>query len=98
VFSTRGFDSCLPESVGRVGYYLPFIITGTILTSIGTGLISTLISTSSTGKWVGYQIIAGVGRGLAFQMASSLSPSLLSANRPSQSSRYKTTLGPKIFQ
>jgi hypothetical protein len=40
-------------------------------------LISTLISTSSTGKWVGYQIIAGVGRGLAFQMASSLSPQSL---------------------
>ncbi|KAE9370273.1 putative MFS multidrug transporter [Stipitochalara longipes BDJ] len=54
--------------VGRVGYYLPFIVAGTMFTSIGTGLMSTLVSTSSTGKWIGYQIIAGVGRGLTLQM------------------------------
>ncbi|KAN0106594.1 MFS general substrate transporter [Hyaloscypha variabilis] len=54
--------------VGRVGYYLPFIIAGTTFTSIGTGLLSTLVSTSSTGRWIGFQIIAGVGRGLTLQM------------------------------
>jgi hypothetical protein len=53
-----------------VGYYLPFIIVGTVMTSIGTGLISTLVSTSNTGKWIGYQVFAGVGRGLTIQMAS----------------------------
>lgn len=40
------------------------------MTSIGTGLISTLVSTSSSGKWIGYQVFAGVGRGLTIQMAS----------------------------
>lgn len=93
------FDECLPESVGRVGYYLPFIIAGTVMTSIGTGLISTLISTSSTGKWVGFQIIAGVGRGLTLQMASlsSLPASVPSANRSSLFLRYKTTWHHKTY-
>jgi MFS family permease len=63
---------CLPPSVGRLGYYLPFAIAGTVLVTIGTGLISTLTSTSTTGAWVGYQIISGIGRGSTVQMVNSL--------------------------
>ncbi|RDL38696.1 Uncharacterized protein BP5553_03036 [Venustampulla echinocandica] len=54
--------------VGRLGYYLPFIIFGTGLTSIGSGLMSTLTPTSATGAWIGYQIISGAGRGGGLQM------------------------------
>jgi len=53
--------------VGRVGYYLPFQIVGSALATIANGLLSTLSPGTSTGKWIGYQIIAGVGRGLALQ-------------------------------
>ena len=54
--------------VGKLGYYLPWSITSGILMSIGTGLLSTLTTTTSTGAWVGFQIIAGAGRGCGLQM------------------------------
>ncbi|KAL9125225.1 MAG: hypothetical protein Q9175_008117 [Cornicularia normoerica] len=56
--------------VGRLGYYLPWAIASGVLTSIGTGLISTFTPTTSTGTWIGYQILAGAGRGCGIQMAS----------------------------
>ena len=40
------------------------------LTAIGKGLISTLTPTTSTGTWIGYQILAGAGRGCGMQMVS----------------------------
>ncbi|KUJ12632.1 MFS multidrug transporter [Mollisia scopiformis] len=55
-------------AVGRIGYYLPFAIGGAALNAIGCGLISTWTPTTSTGKWIGYQIIAGIGRGSGMQM------------------------------
>jgi hypothetical protein len=50
-----------------MGYYLPWAVVCGILISIGGGLLSTLTPTTTTGKWVGYQIIAGAGRGAGFQ-------------------------------
>lgn len=38
-----------------------------IITSIGHGLLATLSPTTSTGKWIGYQILLGAGRGMGFQ-------------------------------
>jgi hypothetical protein len=58
--------------VGRVGYYLPLSVLGASLAAIGNGLISTFSTTTSTGRWIGYQIILGVGRGIGLQMVSSL--------------------------
>lgn len=57
--------SCL---VGKVGYYTPFAIGGSALVAIGNGLLSSLSPTTSTGRWVGYQVIMGVGRGVASQI------------------------------
>ena len=56
--------------VGKLGYYLPWTVISGVLTSIGTGLISTFTPTTSTGKWIGYQILAGSGRGCGMQMVS----------------------------
>ncbi|CEJ54273.1 hypothetical protein PMG11_00592 [Penicillium brasilianum] len=53
--------------IGKMGYYLPWAVICGILISIGGGLLSTLTPTTTTGKWVGYQILAGVGRGAGFQ-------------------------------
>lgn len=36
--------------------------------AIGCGLISTFTIETSTGVWIGYQIIAGAGRGCGLQM------------------------------
>lgn len=54
--------------VGSLGYYLPWVVLSGILTSTGTGLISTFRPTTSTGTWIGYQILAGAGRGCGIQM------------------------------
>ncbi|KAL1985774.1 hypothetical protein VTN96DRAFT_7396 [Rasamsonia emersonii] len=55
-------------SVSKIGYYIPFAVVGGSLTAIGAGLLSTLTPTSSAGKWIGYQIFVGVGRGMVLQV------------------------------
>lgn len=54
--------------VSWIGYYTPFLIFGVSLVSIGSGLLTTLEIHTSTGKWVGYQIIYGFGLGCAAQV------------------------------
>jgi hypothetical protein len=54
--------------VGRVGYYLPFAVAGGAITTVASGLLATFTTSTSTADWIGYQILAGVGRGLAFQI------------------------------
>ncbi|KAI1266049.1 MFS general substrate transporter [Xylariaceae sp. FL1019] len=50
-----------------LGYYTPFMIAGTVLASIGAGLLTLLTPGISSGKWIGYQIIFGFGIGLGLQ-------------------------------
>lgn len=47
---------------------LPFIEAGAVLAAIGSGLITTLGMNSTTGEWAGFQILAGFGVGLGFQL------------------------------
>lgn len=54
--------------MGRIGYYLVFAIAGGILTSLGSGLVTTFTPTTAVGVWIGYQILQGAGRGIGFQM------------------------------
>ncbi|KAI1386648.1 major facilitator superfamily domain-containing protein [Hypoxylon trugodes] len=54
--------------VTRVGYVPPFSIFAGVLIPIGCGLFSLLQPDTSTGKWIGYQIIASSGRGAGLQM------------------------------
>lgn len=54
--------------VGRIGYYLPFGVASGVLSIIGSGLLTTLTPTISTAKWIGYQIIQGVGGGFGIQI------------------------------
>ncbi|KAL4972120.1 major facilitator superfamily domain-containing protein [Aspergillus desertorum] len=54
--------------VQKVGYYLPFVVTGAVFNSIADGLLSTLMPHTFTGKWIGYQILAGFGQGIGLQM------------------------------
>ncbi|KAJ5536558.1 MFS general substrate transporter [Penicillium frequentans] len=61
-----GFLSGL--AVTRLGYYLPSAVTGTVFSALGSGLMSQFTPHTSIGTWIGYQIIAGVGRGCALQM------------------------------
>lgn len=54
-------------SASRLGYYTPFAIGGTALTTVASGLFTTLIPTSPTGAWVGFQVISGLSRGMSLQ-------------------------------
>ncbi|KAF5635010.1 HC-toxin efflux carrier TOXA [Fusarium tjaetaba] len=42
--------------------------TGAIIGTIGAGLLYTLATKSSAGEWIGYQIVAGLGWGVALQV------------------------------
>ncbi|KAJ4516481.1 hypothetical protein HRR83_001815 [Exophiala dermatitidis] len=53
--------------VTRLGYPVPFAVVGSALATVSAGLMSTLDIHAGAGKWVGYQIINGVGRGLSIQ-------------------------------
>ncbi|CAI7636444.1 unnamed protein product [Penicillium glandicola] len=54
--------------VNKLGYYTPLALFGAVLLSVGSGLISTFSPSTPTGKWIGYQILYGAGRGLGLQM------------------------------
>lgn len=56
--------------VQKYGYYLPFVVGGTALASLGYGLLSMLTPTFPTATRVGFQIIAGTGIGSAAAMVS----------------------------
>ncbi|KAJ5300658.1 uncharacterized protein N7443_005660 [Penicillium atrosanguineum] len=50
-----------------IGYYTPVMVTGTILMVIATGLYTTFSPTTPPIEWISYQILYGLGVGLAFQ-------------------------------
>ena len=54
--------------VSKVGYVSPPMLMGNALQVISYGLFSTLKVTTGTGEWVGFQLLAGAGRGMAIQM------------------------------
>lgn len=53
--------------VGKLGYFQPFLIVGSILQTVGVGLYYTFGLNTGLGPIVGYQIIFGVGTGLGIQ-------------------------------
>ncbi|KAL0580750.1 MFS sugar transporter [Marasmius crinis-equi] len=53
--------------ISATGYYTPWMILSTILASIGSGLISTFKPDTSSAKWIGFQVIYGLGIGVGMQ-------------------------------
>ena len=51
-----------------IGYVPPFMIGGTVIMTVGVGLLSTFDVNTSSAIWIGYQIIAGIGSGLNLQV------------------------------
>jgi MFS transporter, DHA2 family, glioxin efflux transporter len=50
------------------GHFVPFLIAGSVGSTIGSGLLYTLSTHSSSSEWIGYQALAGLGIGLALQI------------------------------
>ena len=50
------------------GRPMPFMIVAGVLSTVGVGLLFTLTIGSSSAKWIGYQVLAGLGLGLGFQV------------------------------
>jgi hypothetical protein len=54
--------------VSKIGYYNPFMLASTVLTSVGAGLFTTFELDTGSPKWIGYQVICGFGIGLGLQL------------------------------
>lgn len=54
--------------ITKTGVAAPYLTIGGAIVTVAAGLLYTLGIGTSTGKWVGYQIIAGFGYGLALQV------------------------------
>jgi len=54
--------------VSKIGYYTPFMLASTVLTSVGAGLFTTFELDTGSPKWIGYQVICGFGIGLGLQL------------------------------
>lgn len=51
----------------QVGYFHVFLLGGAFLAALGEGLLCSLTTQLDTGKYVGYQLLVGVGAGVCFQ-------------------------------
>jgi hypothetical protein len=54
-------------SLTAFGYFAPFLVSGAVLATIGSGLLYTLDIGSPSSRWIGYQVVAGIGLGISFQ-------------------------------
>ncbi|KAI0382677.1 MFS multidrug transporter-like protein [Hypomontagnella monticulosa] len=54
--------------VSKWGYYVPYMIAGAIISSIGSGFLITVDLDTSTVKWAAYLAVTGIGVGMASQL------------------------------
>jgi hypothetical protein len=50
-------------AISKIGYYTPFFILCSLIMPVGAGLISTFTPETGHAKWIGYQVIFGIGLG-----------------------------------
>ncbi|KAI1309671.1 MFS general substrate transporter [Xylaria venustula] len=80
VSATESGVRTLPSLLGQVvfalvggflatalGQFVPLLIVSCVLSSVGAGLLSTLKVDSSTGHWLGYQLVMAAGVGIGSQ-------------------------------
>ncbi|KAF5638087.1 major facilitator (MFS1) transporter [Fusarium sp. NRRL 52700] len=66
LFSVATFAS--GKAITKTGTAAPYLVISSIIVTIASGLLYTLDIGTSTGKWVGYQILAGFGYGIGLQV------------------------------
>lgn len=60
-------------AITATSVFFPFMIAGPAIAAIGAGLLTTLTEQSSTGAWIGYQILLGIGSGACLTIPMMLS-------------------------
>jgi MFS family permease len=66
--------------ITKMGYYVPFMWLSVVFMAIGSGLLTTLTQHSSTGMWVGYQIIDGIGIGFGWPIGALAAQTVLDSS------------------
>ncbi|KAI1024914.1 hypothetical protein LB504_009750 [Fusarium proliferatum] len=66
LFSVATFAS--GKAITKTGTAAPYLVVSSLIVTIASGLFYTLDIGTSTGKWVGYQILAGFGYGVGLQV------------------------------
>ncbi|KAF5973635.1 major facilitator superfamily transporter [Fusarium bulbicola] len=66
LFSVATFAS--GKAITKTGTAAPYLVVSSIIVTIASGLLYTLDIGTWTGKWVGYQILAGFGYGVGLQV------------------------------
>jgi hypothetical protein len=82
------------------GYFVPLMIGAAMVSTLGAGLIFTLDIDSSSGKWIGFQIIAGLGLGVGFQIpiiATQATSSVADLSSATAMVLFCQTLGGAVF-
>ncbi|KAI4133861.1 MAG: hypothetical protein LQ347_002009 [Umbilicaria vellea] len=82
-----------------VGYYVPFMLIGSTLIAVGSGLLFTLSTNSSEAQWIGYQFLAAFGAGISRQIAFSAVPLVLAKDDLATASAlvaFCNSLGPTL--
>ena len=54
--------------ISAYGVYVPFLLAGSALATVGAGLLYTLDISSPSSHWIGYQALVGIGIGLSIQV------------------------------
>ena len=62
----------------KIGYYTPWMIVSSVLTPIGAGLMTTFTPHTGSPKWIGYQVLFGMGLGVGNQQPSVAAQTVLS--------------------
>ncbi|KFY44979.1 hypothetical protein V494_01232 [Pseudogymnoascus sp. VKM F-4513 (FW-928)] len=86
--------------VAKLGYYTPFFILSSIITTIGAGLFTTFTPSTGHSKWIGYQVLYGIGLGFAIQQPLNVVQTVLGRADISTGTAIVTFvrfLGPAIF-
>lgn len=86
--------------ITNLGYYGPFMLFSTVLSTIGAGMLTTFEVTTSHPAWIGYQVLYGAGLGSGLQIAWVIvQASLPAADIPIATAmmQFAQTLGGSIF-
>ncbi|KAM5346693.1 hypothetical protein ACJ41O_009698 [Fusarium nematophilum] len=63
--------------ITRTGYYVPWMFVAAILTSVGSGLMTTFEINTGHSAWIGYQVLFGLGLGTGMQQPSMAAQTVL---------------------